>query len=102
MDRHASSGTLDGTAFTGVPTGWQLAAKTGTAEFGQPYPDGEFDTHGWYMSYGPFDRPEIAVVVYLEYGVGSTHAGPVAKEIFEAYQATRGGPSRVSTTDRAR
>ena len=98
---HAAA-ALDGTAFTGVPTGWQLAAKTGTAEFGQPYPDGEFDTHGWYMSYGPFDRPEIAVVVYLEYGVGSTHAGPVAKEIFEAYQATRGGPSRVSTTDRAR
>lgn len=86
----------DGTAFTGVPTGWQVAAKTGTAEFGQPYPDGEFDTHGWFMAYGPFERPEVAVVVYLEYGVGSTHAGPVAKEIFEAYQATRGGASRVS------
>lgn len=86
----------EGTAFTGVPAGWQIAAKTGTAEFGQPYPDGEFDTHGWFMAYGPFERPEIAVVVYLEYGVGSTHAGPVAKEIFEAYQAVRGGPSRVS------
>lgn len=85
----------DGTAFTGVPTGWRVAAKTGTAEFGQPYPDGEFDTHGWFMAFGPFERPEIAVVVYLEYGVGSTHAGPVAKEIFEAYQATRGGAARV-------
>ncbi|MBM4410429.1 MAG: penicillin-binding protein 2 [Chloroflexi bacterium] len=90
-----AAAALDGTAFTGVPTGWQIAAKTGTAEFGQPYPDGEFHTHGWFMAYGPFERPEIAVVVYLEYGVGSTHAGPVAKEIFEAYQATRGGPSRV-------
>lgn len=86
----------DGTAFTGVPAGWQIAGKTGTAEFGQPYYDGEFDTHGWYMSYAPFERPEIAVVVYLEYGVGSTHAGPVAKEIFEAYLATRGGNARVT------
>ncbi|RJQ09017.1 MAG: penicillin-binding protein 2 [Dehalococcoidia bacterium] len=91
-----AAAATDGTAFTGVPTDWQAAAKTGTAEFGQPYPDGEFDTHGWFMAYGPFERPEVAVVVYLEYGVGSTHAGPVAKEIFEAYLATRGGPSRVS------
>ncbi len=85
----------DGTAFTGVPAGWQLAGKTGTAEFGQPYPDGEFDTHGWFMAYGPFERPEIAVVVYLEYGVGSTHAGPVAKEILEAYQRLQSGGARV-------
>ncbi|TAK75451.1 MAG: penicillin-binding protein 2 [Dehalococcoidia bacterium] len=93
----------DGTAFTGVPAGgWQIAGKTGTAEFGQPYYDGEFDTHGWYMSYGPFERPEIAVVVYLEYGVGSTHAGPVAKEIFEAYLATRGGNARVAQPAAAR
>ena len=92
----------DGTAFTGVPAGWQVAAKTGTAEFGQPYPDGEFDTHGWFMAYGPFEHPEVAVVVYLEYGVGSTHAGPVAKEIFEAYQTTRGSASRVSQAGGAR
>lgn len=91
-----AAAALDGTAFTGVPAGWQLAGKTGTAEFGQPYPDGEFDTHGWFMAFGPFEHPEVAVVVYLEYGVGSTHAGPVAKEILEAYQVLRGGPSRVS------
>lgn len=92
----------DGTAFTGVPAGWQIAGKTGTAEFGQTYADGEFDTHGWFMAYGPFERPAIAVVVYLEYGVGSTHAGPVAKEIFAAYQAMRDGPSRVSQADGTR
>ncbi len=91
-----AAAALDGTAFTGVPAGWQVAAKTGTAEFGQPYPDGEFDTHGWFMAYGPFERPEIAVIVYMEYGVGSTHAGPVAKEIFEAYQALRGEGPRVA------
>ena len=71
--------------------------ETGTAEFGVPYPDGVFDTHGWYIAFAPFDRPQIAVAVYLEYGVGQTHAGPVAKEILEAYFALPpASPSRVA------
>ncbi|MDA0815609.1 MAG: penicillin-binding protein 2 [Chloroflexi bacterium] len=74
-----------GTAATGVPAGMRTGGKTGTAEFGQPYPDGEFDTHGWYIAFAPYDDPQIAVAVYLEYGVGSTHAGPVARKILEAY-----------------
>lgn len=80
-----------GTAVTGRPAGHRIAGKTGTAEFGLPYPDGEFDTHGWYMGYAPYDQPEVAVVVFLEYGVGATHAGPVAKAILEAYFALQAG-----------
>lgn len=86
-----------GTAYTGVPEGISIAGKTGTTEFGQPYPDGEFDTHGWYIGYAPYDDPEVAVVVYLEYGVGSTHAGPVAKEILEAYFAQQSAGERVGS-----
>ncbi|MCK9487474.1 MAG: penicillin-binding protein 2 [Dehalococcoidia bacterium] len=81
-----------GTAATGRPAGQRIAGKTGTAEFGLPYPDGEFDTHGWYIGYAPYDEPEVAVVVFLEYGVGATHAGPVAREILEAYFAQRDAP----------
>lgn len=77
----------DGTATTGVPAGVKIGGKTGTAEFGQRYPDGSFDTHGWFMAFAPAEQPEVAVAVYLEYGVGQTHAGPVAKEILEAYFA---------------
>ena len=86
-----------GTAITGVPAGISMAGKTGTAEFGQPYPDGQFDTHGWYVGFAPYDDPEVAVVVYLEYGVGSTHAGPVAKEILEAYFAQQQPGDRVES-----
>lgn len=86
-----------GTAYTGVPEGVTIGGKTGTAEFGQPYPDGEFDTHGWYIGFAPYDDPEVAVVVYLEYGVGSTHAGPVAKEILEAYFAQQTAGERVES-----
>jgi penicillin-binding protein 2 len=75
----------DGTAGTGVPAGVRIGGKTGTAEFGQPYPDGQFDTHGWYIAFAPYDEPQIAVAVYLEYGVGQMNAGPVAKEILGAY-----------------
>ena len=82
MRRTADAG---GTALLGEPAGVTIGGKTGTAEFGPPYPNGSFDTHGWYMSFAPFDAPEIAVVVYLEHGVGSNHAAPVARAIYEAY-----------------
>jgi penicillin-binding protein 2 len=75
----------NGTARTGVPAGMTIAGKTGTAEFGIPYPNGEYDSHGWYIAYAPFDEPEIAVTVVLQYGVGATHAGPVVREILETY-----------------
>ena len=81
----SAAADADGTAGTGVPAGMKIGGKTGTAEFGQPYPDGVFDTHGWYIAFAPAEQPQIAVAVYLEYGVGQTHAGPVAKEILEAY-----------------
>lgn len=74
-----------GTAWRGQPDGLTIGGKTGTAEFGTPYPDGEFDTHGWYIGFAPFEDPEIAVAVYVEHGIGSTHAGPVARAMFEEY-----------------
>jgi penicillin-binding protein 2 len=74
-----------GTAWRGQPAGLTIGGKTGTAEFGAPYPNGNYDSHGWYIGFAPFDDPEIAVAVYVEHGIGSTHAGPVARRIFEHY-----------------
>lgn len=79
-----------GTAVRGEPVGLTIAGKTGTAEFGVPHADGSFDTHGWYLGWGPYEDAEIAVVVYLEHGVGALNAAPVAREIFEAYMAPGG------------
>ena len=90
----SAAGDSDGTAATGVPSGVKIGGKTGTAEFGLPYPDGVFDTHGWYIAFAPVENPQIAVAVYLEYGVGQTHAGPVAKDILDAYYNAPGS-SRV-------
>lgn len=85
-----------GTGFEGKPDGMVIGGKTGTAEFGAVRPDGSYDSHGWYMGFGPYEDPEIAVVVYIEHGVGQTYAGPVAKRIFEAYFALPPGQPLVS------
>lgn len=75
-----------GPARTGASSQVSIAAKTGTAEFGQQSADGRYATsHGWYTGYAPLENPEIAVVVFLEKGVGATNAGPVAKSIFDYY-----------------
>lgn len=70
----------DGTAygfFKGFPP---VAAKTGTAEvYGH-------DAHAVFVAYAPYDKPEIAVAVVLEYaGHGGTIGGPVAEAMIGAY-----------------
>lgn len=70
----------DGTAygfFTGFPP---VAAKTGTAEvFGH-------DNHAHFVAFAPYDQPEIAVAVVMEFaGHGGTMAGPVAESMLAAY-----------------
>jgi penicillin-binding protein 2 len=84
-----AAASAGGTATEGKPAGITIGAKTGTAEFGtmraDGSPNGAYDSHGWYIAFAPYEQPEIAVTVYLEHGVGATHAGPVARQIFEAY-----------------
>ncbi len=57
------------------------AGKSGTAE-DPPRPH-----HAWFAAYGPADRPQIAVAVFVENagGGGSTVAGPMAVAVMEAY-----------------
>ncbi len=75
-----------GPAKTGASSYVTIAGKTGTAEFGQQQPNGSYVySHAWYTGFAPFDNPQIAVVVYLDQGIGGTNAGPVAKQIFDYY-----------------
>ena len=55
-----------------------VAAKTGTAEFGDP----EDKTHAWLTAYGPIENPNIVVTVLREAaGEGSYQAAPIAKDL---------------------
>jgi penicillin-binding protein 2 len=60
--------------------GIQVAGKTATSQ----NPHGE--DHAGFVAYAPANKPEIAVVVYLENaGGGGSIAAPLARKIMEAY-----------------
>ncbi len=59
----------------------KTAGKTGTAQFGS-----EGKTHAWFVSFAPYDDPEIALAILVEGGgEGSSSAVPVAKKIYQWY-----------------
>jgi cell division protein FtsI/penicillin-binding protein 2 len=74
-----------GTASDGGASIVSVAGKTGTAEFGQQFADGNYLTHAWFSGFAPYENPEIAVTVFLEQGVGATNAAPLASHIFQYY-----------------
>lgn len=71
----------DGTAQSLKDLPVEVAGKTGTAQFGS-----EEKTHGWFVSFAPYDDPEIALVILSEgESDGNSSAVPAAKEIYEWY-----------------
>jgi len=66
-----------------------VGGKTGTAEFGRRDPNtGEdyYDAHAWFCCFAPFDKPEVAITVFVESGgEGSTNAVPIADKALRAY-----------------
>jgi cell division protein FtsI/penicillin-binding protein 2 len=57
-----------------------IAAKTGTAQAGSGLP------HAWVTAFGPFENPELSVVVMVEHaGEGSTVAVPIMHDILTWY-----------------
>ncbi len=73
--------------------GVTLAGKTGTAEYCDNIAQkagrckfGSWPAHAWFVGYGPFEDPEIAVLAFIYNGEeGATVAGPVVMEILDAY-----------------
>lgn len=75
----------EGTAMSLNDLAFPVAGKTGTAQFGTAE-----KTHGWFVSFAPFDDPRIAMVVLVEGQETETYnAVPVTKEIYEWYFANR-------------
>lgn len=63
-----------------------VAGKTGTAQFGN-----KDQVHSWFVSYAPYEDPEIALIVMVENQTGeiSSSTVPVAKEVYEWYFGER-------------
>lgn len=59
---------------------YKMGAKTGTSE----NPHGQ--DHSWFVAYGPYENPEVVVVVIVEQGgYGAVAAGPIVREILDGY-----------------
>ena len=67
----------------------EVAGKSGTAQENALRPD-----HGLFVSFAPYDDPQITVTVVLPYGYGSYNSGSVAKNmlsyVFHQNEATDG------------
>jgi len=59
----------------------EVAAKTGTAEFGKLNSAGIYEhTHAWITGFWPYKKPKYSFVILLEDGGGSYNAGALANE----------------------
>lgn len=77
MKQCVDTGTCQGAKIYSIPS----AGKTGSAE----HPHSK-KTHSWYIGFAPFEKPEIALVVFAESaGHGGTISAPIAKKIYKAY-----------------
>lgn len=71
----------DGTAQSLKDLSVEVAGKTGTSQYG-----GEGKTHGWFISFAPYDNPVIAMAILAEGdGDGHTLGIPVTKAVYEEY-----------------
>lgn len=58
-----------------------VAGKTGTAQFGS-----DQKTHGWFVSFAPYENPSLAIIVLVEgQGEEGYNAVPVTKDVYEWY-----------------
>ena len=59
----------------------QLGGKTGTAQVSQI----NLEDNAWFVAFAPYEKPEIAIVVYIPNGRSGSMASTTVKEIAEYY-----------------
>jgi penicillin-binding protein 2 len=76
-----------GTAAAAAVPGFDICAKTGTAQVASAERAGKkSQDHAWLISFAPRDKPEIAMVILTENaGFGGKQSAPRAKPIYEDY-----------------
>jgi penicillin-binding protein 2 len=89
---HSLRGTARGLSRNST---YELAGKSGTAQVVGIAQDAEYDSeelserlrdHALFVSFAPYENPQIAVAVIIENGEGgSTVAGPVAKQVMDTW-----------------
>ncbi len=57
-----------------------VAGKTGTAQEGR-----NRTNHALFLSYAPYENPEISVAVRIAYGYSSDYAAQTARDVYKYY-----------------
>ena len=78
-ERMAKVTEAGGTAADFANYGVKIGAKTGTAEV-----NGHSD-NVTFIAFAPYDEPEIAIAVVLEYGSNGTYSKNIARDMLNAY-----------------
>jgi penicillin-binding protein A len=90
-----ANGTVPHATANGIfPVSWHVAVKTGTAQVQAP--TGPEQTDDWMIGFMPaVGAPQIAIAVVVPEqsftGTGAGEAGPIVKQIFQAYLTETGG-----------
>jgi len=77
-----------GTGTAAAIPGINVCGKTGTSENAITAKGGSNSskTHALFIGFAPYEDPEIAVCVVMEYaGFGGTHAAPAARKVMQKY-----------------
>ena len=98
-----SGGTAHSAFYTGSTPrlqGITVGGKTGTAEFDKRS-GGHTVTgrHAWFIGFAPYDKPRIAVCVFVEHaGHGGDVAAPIARQVIAKYlgATTASAPPEVT------
>jgi len=85
-----------GTGHNAAIPGMDVCGKTGTVQVvgrsSKQQKGEEIEDHSWFAGFSSRDKPEIAVVAFVEHGgFGGVTAAPLAKLIFAAYFEKRKG-----------
>lgn len=103
IQRSLASVVSEGTARRANSPLVTVAGKTGTSQVVALRTDKEkdipkkFRDHAWFVSYAPFENPQIAVAVLAEHsGHGGSAAAPLARELIEAFIKKNEGENQVS------
>ncbi len=91
-----------GTAGRARIKGWEVAGKTGTAQF---WRSGVKDNHTWFVSFAPYDNPKYVVVVFVQGAKsGGGVSAPIAAKILEDIKKMDegGDPPQLAALDPAK
>ncbi len=69
--------------FTGLNV--TVAGKTGTAQQTKSHPN-----HAWFVSYAPYNSPEISVTCNIPNGYTSSNAAQTARDVYKYYFSNKG------------